>query len=280
MDTLKAFSNSLKEKIALRVDHRLTKQDRIAIFEEIAKLEGTKSASFEHSTTIKWLAILTGYKILPIWENASIFSVSSKNRYYDYREMLGEMLVLAEQVITGKVTPHNAGRELNTTYFSWPNYLKNNTTRTEYSARLAIYAILGILVSGLDEKMVWDDFACLACDAFAGIDENEPGSWNDEDITSITDILFHFLPEHLDKNASFSKWQTELNLFELLEYFDFDYSILQQKLPQAKLELITTYKPFRRDCTKELQFWDWWLVEAIPQAWELAHSALDSNLTL
>lgn len=43
--------------------------------------------------------------------------------------------------------------------------------------------------------------------------------------------------------------------------------------PPGALFSETKIKPIEYDLQKQLEFWEWWLTEAIPQAWELAHQS-------
>ena len=48
------------------------------------------------------------------------------------------------------------------------------------------------------------------------------------------------------------------------------YSAFDPNPPGSGLEDVVL-QPISLDLTKQIEFWEWWLTEAIPEAWELAH---------
>ena len=51
------------------------------------------------------------------------------------------------------------------------------------------------------------------------------------------------------------------------------YSSIDES-PRGDSNCFPPPKPIKYDLSKRLEFWEWWLTEAIPQAWELAETSL------
>ncbi|MBN9390196.1 MAG: hypothetical protein J0I20_19370 [Chloroflexi bacterium] len=60
------------------------------------------------------------------------------------------------------------------------------------------------------------------------------------------------------------------NKYEVADDAVTAYTIIDRNKPGAT-ELLAPPLPFEYDLNKRLEFWEWWLTEAIPQAWELAN---------
>jgi hypothetical protein len=49
------------------------------------------------------------------------------------------------------------------------------------------------------------------------------------------------------------------------------YTVIDENKPGAWASTKIKPLPFKVDNQKKLEFWQWWLTEAIPQAWEMAN---------
>ena len=145
-----------------------------------------------------------------------------------------EALEAAEKFLTGKISENEARSACRVDFFRY-----DLITLKVYCASKASLAALETTLLGSAESFAnLEDFADYSLVAFAGIDNNEPGVWIDDFYINLAGWDF----------AEDEKWTEE------------------QK------ERARQYQPVKNDPQKELEFWEWWLTEAVPQAWELATS--------
>jgi hypothetical protein len=141
-------------------------------------------------------------------------------------------LEAAEKFLAGKISENEAWSACRVDFFPY-----ELTTLKVYCAFKASLAALETTLLGRAESFAnLEDFADYSLVAFAGIDSNGPGVWIDDFYVNLAGWEI----------ARDEKWTAE------------------------RIERIKQYQPVKNDPQKELEFWEWWLTEAVPQAWELA----------
>lgn len=187
------------------------------------------------SLMLNHLAILAAKRVIQKWEGANFFSANALGNYL--RQLPQEMLETAESVLLGTIDVEYAeGKDCSDFYF-YRIGLDEETCRDIYAVFEAADRALSQTLYKMDKRPQFE-VALKSLQAFAGVDQNEPGLWRDVKMVKMLGIEY--------KDAE--NWSTE------------------------RVKRLETFKPFRLNKQKSLEFWEWWLTEAIPQAWELANS--------
>jgi hypothetical protein len=201
---------------------------------QIGKVKSIKEYLRQADFTFSWLGIITAQKALPIWENS--FLPTGKDLVNARIDLPHRMLMLAENVLNDAIDLEEAF----------------------YDATYGVfYHLSGNAYSQVNEKAAW---ACKAaydalCLVFLGV----PGmDYKKKCINLEDDYKFYQGCRDFAKMAVNS------------------YSALDENPMMNRHYLVTEklYKPVRFDVEKRLEFWEWWLTEAIPQAWELAEKSV------
>jgi len=212
----------------------------------IKNVEDGRLILTEADRAFGWLAILTARKVLPIWTNT---------KPEDYEgNLAAEILTLAQELLLGRIDPYLAYKKwFGDYYHSIGNLLGDVNERTFYACKTAHDVLLAVLWGRkpidyfdkesdqfndeniLEGRYRYSDFAANAVNAWAIIDENQVG----------------------DR----SRWDSARRT-----------AMLTGRTDVVSLKWLNRYKPVTFDPQKRLDFWEWWLTEAIPQAWELANS--------
>jgi hypothetical protein len=241
--------NLLGQKIeVVKTTKTLNFQDRLIIYrmfgitnypDNFQKVkERLKNVTFPTLTpadlTFCWLGIITSSHILSIWHNFIEEEYEYDEEYTWLYELPSRLLTLAEELISGKA--------------DWQSSFER-TFHSEY------YHTIGHIDSQVNEKALWVCYAAyqtlvLIFTGYFGIDYT-----ND-----------YFLMGEGNYGPE--------------EYYDFAqmaskaYSAIDENEEvggKIRLERLNRYKPIKYDLEKQAEFWLWWLTEAIPQAWKLAH---------
>ncbi|HEX2911170.1 MAG TPA: hypothetical protein VH186_10210 [Chloroflexia bacterium] len=254
--------------------HKLNREDRarllrmlsgISISEEKTN-DGTLSL-IEVKPVVSWLGLITSYKVLPVWEEAKIFQSVEENIY---RFLPGEMLELTRRVLAKEVDVEEANLKLENDFYFLPITMTKFSTENVYSVLEACRSTLSMTLWGMEPDILLDDYAAYACAAYAGIDENEPGLWNETELHMIYGQIESLMGENRN-SEEFSQILETKNPLEILEGLGF----FTEDWPEEMRNKFRAYKPFRCVPLKTLEFWEWWLTEAIPQAWDLAQEQVE-----
>jgi hypothetical protein len=195
-----------------------------------------------------WLAILTARYVLPISDR-----VQYQLEFNKQRITAQEVLQVAENLLQHRVTFDMGNQELEDFYWYNEDVFKSTTydVACAFSSayRALEYILYGIIrrdtlfIEGSD-IIGGDIFTFKAVEAYSSVDKNPPGIYNqyaldEEDNSNNEPIIISIM---------------NMNIINGNQYW--------QLLP-------LTYS-----VQKRLEFWEWWLTEAIPQAWELAEKSV------
>ena len=232
-----------------------------------SNLEFYSSPNVKPKELIFWLALLTAEKVLPIWEKADVFQFDKGD---SFKFLPYQIISLAKSLITGKVDFKVAETKLNGDYYYMPMTMAELTTLEVYRVIECAISALSIPIYGIEPRLLINDFASLACDAYAGKDENPPGFFYKFTLSrmNIEIQTYLYASETKTISALFEKFGSK----DLLEISDF-LGIATYQWSEEEKSLVKNYKPFRLNDAKSLAFWHWWLTEAIPQAWELTQQS-------
>ncbi|HEX2910496.1 MAG TPA: hypothetical protein VH186_06775 [Chloroflexia bacterium] len=94
------------------------------------------------------------------------------------------------------------------------------------------------------------------------------------DINPITSELVEQMARGFTDETMIELGTTEVATPAVLAYsgFDLGFSLTEDTEDMVSPENIDTFEPEKR-----LEFWKWWLTEAIPQAWELAQQSVENK---
>jgi hypothetical protein len=180
-----------------------------------------------------WLGIITSRRVLPILKDFIVQEYEYEPEYDWLYELPIEMLNLAERLITGNA--------------NW----QDSFDKSLYGY---YYHIVGHIDSDLNVKAVR---VCY----------------------SAYDTLCLVFLGHYGVDYEFDYFSMGEGNFDAYQYYDFAldavkaYSSVDENEAGSKsfLERVNRYKPVWFDLEKQAEFWLWWLEEAVPQAWKLAH---------
>ncbi len=224
-----------------------------------------------------WLVILTVKHVLPIWDERFEKQIQQQNYRNKNPIIPHQILEAAERVLRRTANLDEVFFDSNGDYHMG-SHIKAAVTYDLASIYDAASSALSLVLYGgksehtdwfVDDEIsdVYGDFASETVKAFSVIDTNRPGAWANESFWQ-----------------SMEKLQTDENIdpeikeaFGIPEIFEDDISTrVGSDTPefvgwiaeeQAKRK---TFKEIIFDPIKRLEFWEWWLTEAIPQAWEMA----------
>ena len=239
----------------------------------------------EHLTladhVLGWLSILTVRHILPIWNEKFEMQIQLQNTKHIHRVTPHQIIEAAENVI-------NRTAKLDKVFFDSNNDYHMGSKIKEYLTYdlaciytaassvlgFVLYGEAGVDSSGLfvddDISYIFGDYASEAVKAYSVIDTNKPGAWVDEGFRR-AEVAFLESETDEDANSEFNKVfgmdsshgediLTRLSLTSP-EFEEWQNEQMEQK---------KTFKQLIFDPIKRLEFWEWWLTEAVPQAWEIA----------
>jgi len=238
------------EKMRSDPRHLLTFSDREAIYDSFGLLlndevRDEKNNSWwmvlsKASQVLGWLAVLTARKVLPIWEQNPVPN-DPNDKIYSHDPL--EMLEIAEGVLRETVDADTIrGGCVDRFYFGTVG-VQNFTSANAADAMETAFAALNVGFCGKESYRDGRDFTITAITAYALIDENLPGV----------------------------AWKASLNAIESGEFFDPELVRVEDSRQKEWVNIVCYYKPVTIDTQKVLEFWEWWLAEAIPQAWEMAY---------
>jgi hypothetical protein len=188
-----------------------------------------------------WLAIITARKVLPIWEQFGTGEIGDESYSHDPTTMLKT----AEDFMLGLAETSQVKIDLCNRFHFGVIGVEYQTNKQGWYANGAAYRALEAIFQGGEDPSA-DNFVMEAVGAFSIVDPNEPGLW----------------------------WE---------KYWE-DYRekyIREAEKEENRSEKVKKFVPITIDTEKQLEFWEWWLTEAIPEAWHLAQYNLDAqNLSL
>lgn len=188
-----------------------------------------------------WLAIITVSKVLPLWEKQEVWEKSEARKNEEIAP--SQILEVAKQVLTGNIDLLLAFDMLEE--FSDGLGIENWVTFDMTCLFNAAFWTLEMLLSGVnlnvptfkeDESLIPNyDFASDALRAYIAQDENSPGL--------------------------------------IGNYFGIDVDVANIPIIKDDQPFVTSQNeviiPVKFDREKKKEFWNWWLTEAVPQAWQL-----------
>jgi len=242
-------SKSLQE-VRLNSRHHLSMTKRWEIYNSFGLRQSSKYWDRDRSMylltlskaslMLNHLSILAAKKVIQKWEGADFFKANEVGNYL--RQLPQEMLEVAEGVLMGKIDVEYAEGKAHTDFYYDEIGLDEETCRDVYSVFDSSRQALSQTLYGMDKRPQFE-VALKALHAFAGVDQNEPGLWRDLKLVGMLGIEY--------KDAE--NWSSE------------------------RVKRLENFKPFYLDRQKSLEFWEWWLTEAIPQAWELTNSTYEES---
>lgn len=268
---LQSLCDQYLEKVRNDPQHSLEAADRSAIYQAFGPLLGMKQREIQNGRLILtqadkafgWLGIITARKVIPIWEAATVEDVDDNE---DFSANPNEMLRVAEGVLLGTIDAQIAlDRDLCNRFYYGGTGLEKRTTKPVYCANSASYAALESIYSGVEGLN--SDFTSRAIMAYAGIDENESGLWWDAQIAQADKNIETWLETETDEDAKgFREAFEALNL--KLEALNPEIIEQVEGWMAENKRRAEKFIPIKYDPQKGLEFWQWWLGEAIPQAWD------------
>lgn len=248
----KALINAYLKALRQNPQHQLKPMERVEIYKSFGPSHHSLNRSKERATfgnpkglpkrlhlstadlTFGWLAIITSRKVLPIWLEA--YPDENEDNKKDQYDFLGnkptEMLKAAEGVLRGTVDADEAFGQVCGKFYDGLGALEYTTTEKVYCACAASYDTLEVILDGIDGLR-------LEGTRFAITDEEIRYGQRDFAAMAVRAYI------SIDKNEP-GVWS------------------------KGKYKCTSSYDPLTLDCEKRLEFWEWWLTDAIPQAWELA----------
>ncbi len=265
---VECLCNRFSQKVRQDINHNITAKERFEIYQNFGfsrlNLPGytKRGVSFNGAEyrqlleneflnfnivdyTLGWLAILTAKKVLPIWDRIEEYFTDEA-----YSVSAHHIIGVAEALLQGKISYTEASTD-NDEFYLEGSFISSTATNDIVCAYYSACEALRFILHGVkyryiqnyfsteDDKVFGGDFfTTQALEAYTVIDKNPPGKYKVQDV----DIIM----------------QDFLN-FKIIDNISDGHQPLQLPLPlDYSLE-------------KRLEFWEWWLTEAIPQAWELAY---------
>lgn len=240
---LQATLSKYREMVRSADNHQLSFEGRLILYREFGLHQTDdvldKTTGNWHlvltpaACVLGWLAILTARKVLPFWDPSNL-PLEARNDIYSCGPY--EMLEVAEKALLRKITADEAKDDLLGKFYyglsGKEHFLTDRALNANGAANGAAYDALETVVYGLESfEKVSDDFASYAMKAAALLNSpRKDSTLNPEFFGLEVDVVF---------NA------------------DFKGSLFLKE-------------PEIYSSEKALDFWEWWLSEAIPRAWELA----------
>ncbi|HEX2911169.1 MAG TPA: hypothetical protein VH186_10205 [Chloroflexia bacterium] len=229
--------------------------------------------------TLGWLAILTARKVLPVCEliwkqvqkerpvltpdgfNLLLKNIQDKeiefseetrksyqgNQFWNNEPEVRpqELLQVGESLLQHKLTFEEAEKQYEILSYEYEGLSRRVTYEVDYALG-AVDAAVDFIINGVKGRNLTqagirqdaDFFVIAALEAFTALDKNPPGAHSGE------------IPEYVMDELILTKRSPTI-----------------EEINQLLSEPLI---PIEYDLEKRLQFWEWWLTEAIPQAWELA----------
>lgn len=194
---------------------------------------------------LSWLAILTAKHVLPVWDQ--LYKQLAKDEPIEVTAQ--EVLQIAEDLLQHKITFDEAMETQDNFYWEGEKIARKVTHNIDCAFRAAC-ATLDFILCGLPRRAYRsvegegsDFFVTNALEAYTAIDRNPPGT--------LRGTVSDFLIENVLKVQKLENLPKEYQFSDRI--LDIEY-----------------------DLQKRLEFWEWWLTEAIPQAWELAQQSSSS----
>ncbi len=187
---------------------------------------------------LSWLAILTANKVLPVWDQV-------KNQLDKDKPVITaqEVLQVAKDILQKKITFDEAEEEQDKSYWEGERLARKVTYNVD-CAFSAACSTLDFILRGLPRRMYrsvegegGDFFVTNALEAYTAIDLNTPGT--------LMGTVSDFFAQNLNRVQGLENLPKEHQTSD--DILKIEYSL-----------------------QKRLEFWEWWLTEAIPEAWELA----------
>jgi hypothetical protein len=215
---------------------------------------------------ICYLAITTIQQVLPIWHE------SRKTLDNSFLDTPLDILTLARDLLNRKTAFNEVYMLLNEHSYLYTS-MKYSTTYNGFQVYNGSISMLNTILFGLQnvppKTNSYSDFAQYAYEAYSYSDNKEPGEWvklkEDYDTRKLREAIIktqssvefddNFLPHEDDITMSWG--DTPNSHFE-----ETSQNLETEEIPWVSV-----------DSNKKQAFWDWWLTEAIPQAWELAQQS-------
>jgi len=195
---------------------------------------------------LSWLAVISARYVLPL-VNRVWPQISEKGELVSPQQILE----VAEKLLRKDITFDAAYEQFDEFY--WSNEaVSKSATYDVACAFSSAYSALEFILYGLrsrppfvngSEIIGGDIFIFNALEAYNSIDRNSPGEYQ---VKESDVIIKDFLA------------------FRIIENPPPGYQFSNEPIP------------IEYDVQKRLEFWEWWLTEAIPQAWELAQQSISS----
>jgi hypothetical protein len=249
-------------------------------YEEYKQHRGLEFANFTIADyALSWLAVLTAERVLPIfdkiWQQIENFDpveraatsaeqVAAKLQHeITHNELFlialmnsseivpaVDVLQIAKNLLQHNISFEEAEIEYGGLYLA-DETVDRRATQEVGAAFMAAYEAVNFILFGprsriIPENEVDDSFVAAALVAYTVTDKNPPGAFAVDPGAVLINLaeMSKQIHEHGKPDPSFS-----------MEY--------------AEQEVI----PLEYNLQKRLEFWEWWLTEAIPKAWELAGQA-------
>jgi len=230
------------------IDHNIQPVERLDLYRTFGvsnhpnnALNIKQLAKGEHITielsiadkTLGFLSTLTARKILPIWVDSEAAQYIIEDE--DYSNSPIEMIQTAESVIFNRIEHRKAYADLCGKYYNGLGGLEFTVNEKIYSVAATAYSCLEVTLCGINGLR---------------FSSNKKLNYTDEEVTY---------------------GQRDFAAFAVRAYISIDNNepgLWRLKKPDSEI-----YKPLLVNPQKRLEFWEWWLTEAIPQAWELAQSS-------
>ncbi len=205
-----------------------------------------------------WLAILTAEKVLPIWEKYGVPEKDNQN--YSYAP--NKMLIVARGVLNKSIDADQAKGDLREKFYFGMSGISKYVTETVYYSMEVAYIALELAITGLEEGLIY-------------IDIKNQNQRSEERLAFETDEDKRFLEAASNLNPIFIA-QTDFAVKALIAFAAKDINE-PGKWSYTRHDPNQEFVPLKNDPPKELEFWEWWLTEAIPKAWELAQQSASSS---
>ena len=198
-----------------------------------------------------WVAVLNAQKILANWRSFNDYNL--KDKIFD----LGRMINTTRAILTGTVDIDSA-RELLMGDFSHTIVSINSQSNGRFYLTAEVcFIALNVTLEGLEEGLRSIDFLEQLQLTKTSLDREKDGI----DRNFLQEAVYSPLP-YIMRNDFATKAALAYSLLEEQDDVRVDY---------AEPMFFKEYVSLKKDKSKQKEFWEWWLTEAIPQAWELAH---------
>ena len=262
-NTRKAIENALfqTEQSPHYLDSESHREEIYSTFGSVEIDEYTKEGTWYLSLSqgakiIGWLAVLTAQKVLPIWIEYNKERSNLNNSSID----IARIIQISKKILLNDINADAAKEAVLGEFYYGIAGLERETTKNVYYVVMTAYTTLELVIYGLEAaKYKEQDFALLAMKAYSTVDQNEAGLWQYEESLATSGFSNSSTSEE-----SFSDFSSEIN--ENLEKL-LSISVAQERKKVKQLV------PIKIDSVKAGQFWKWWLIEAIPDAWKLANQS-------